>query len=146
MDYELPFDARLSLVQAGVEPEEVAEEAHGLLTKPMRKLNLRELLFLLQHNTVLAHAAPLAVERLQGEPLLQAGPHPGDLLTALLETRSDFWAEQHDLWLTVIGLLEDAVTQINEAAVKGELGDYLPGFVGDDFLQALLHFRGHFQE
>jgi hypothetical protein len=124
----------------------VAEEAALLLGKPMRKLGLRELMFLLEHNVALHLVAPLAVERLQGEPLLQAASHAVDLLTALLETRSDFWAEQYDLWLAVVELLEAAVTQINEAAAKGELGDYLPGFVGDDFLQALMHFRGHFKE
>ena len=143
---ELP-DTRQSLLQlwsaSGQDLDVCAEEvpAH-LLTKPLRRLSLAELCYLLEQQAGLEFLAPLAVEKLQDDPLVQAHQYPGDLLVALLETRSLFWRGEHTLWLEVIALLETAVTRITRAAEQEELGEYLPAYLGDNFMGALLHFRG----
>lgn len=144
-------DVRRSLTQlwaeAGEDLEMAAEEVpEHLLTKPLRRLSAAELTHLIEHQVGLQYLVPLAVEKLEGEPLLQAQHYPGDLLVALMEARTAFWVERHDLWLEVIGLLEQAVTRINESAEKGELGEYMPAYVGDNFMGALLHFRGIHEE
>lgn len=139
-------DRRKSLLQLWAEseaPPEIDDEVpEHLLTKPLRRLNAGELWYLIGRNAGLEQLAPLAVEKLADDPLLKAQQYPGDLLVALMESRSAFWTEHYDLWLETIGLLEAAVKTITELAEKGELGEYMPNYLGDDFMGALMHFRG----
>jgi len=148
MEIPADFDRRLSLLEllvaAGGEAEEVQrdEVPAQLLTKPVRRLDAAALCHLLRHDVALEFTAPLALERLAEEPLLQAQQYPGDLLVAAMESRTAFWQERRDLWLLMVEVLERAVQTITEKAEAEELGDYMPWYVGDDFMGALLHFRG----
>ena len=152
MAVEIQFDVQKSLLELEPENWDVANLdeqqlaiAQRCAAKPLRRLGLTELYLLLRENLALPYVAPLAIQRLEGEPFLEAATHRGDLLTALMESDSRFWMEHYALWLDVIPLLEAAVVQIQEhlqreAEEEGEV--YLPWHVGDDFMGALLHFRG----
>ena len=60
--------------------------------KPLCQLTDEELRCMIGQKTGLAYLLPLAVDRLQNEPLLEASMFPGDLLTVLLRLDPDDWA------------------------------------------------------
>ncbi len=144
---EIEFDLRRSLAELdpdtwGADAGEHAEAVWRLARKPARKLSAAELKYLLSENISLPFVVPLALVCLEDAPLLAALAHPGDLLTALMESDSRFWAEREDLWAEGIGLAAQAVEQIQAGVAAEQETDYLPWRVGDDFMGALLHFRG----
>jgi hypothetical protein len=110
--------------------------------KPLRRLTPAELRALVQHGLALRHVVPVAVDKLAGDPFLTAQDYPGDLLTAVLEADTRFWVDHEDLWWSVIPILEHAMEIIEERVAREERADYLPWHLGDDFMAALLHFRG----
>lgn len=147
MDFD--FDMRLSLMELDPNgwkqnalPDDLPQAMFRLGQKPVRKLNAAELLHLLRFHLSLAYVAPLALDKLSADPLLAAEKYPGDLLTALMESDSRFWLDREELWAEVLEVAAHALESIQERMVKEELGDYLPACVGDDFMGALLHFRG----
>lgn len=149
IDVPMDFDIYKSLIE--LEPEQwdpdslsplQAQMALKLAGKPLRKLAPPELEALIAENLGLPFLVPLAVERLREEPFLQAARHPGDLLTTVMEVDLRFWLERYDLWLTMIEILEEAVRQINARIEAEGREKYLPWHLGDDFMGALLHFRG----
>jgi len=142
------MDRDISLLEAlGDEAESLAEDIPPqVLNKKLRKVNAAELHFLLQRNIALHAIAPVALERLQGDALLKAGAYPGDLLVALMEANSAFWLENYELWCAVIPVLEGAINTIRERADAEDLGEYMPFYLGDDFMGALMHFRDLFAE
>ena len=72
------------------------------------------------------------------------------LLTAVLESDTRVWQERHDLWLAMVGVMESALVGMTESAEKeartlnpdAEEAPWMPDYLGDDFMGALLHFRG----
>lgn len=148
MGLQVEFDTNRSLVELGAtvpEPDEFADEQAGMLYKlctlPARKLGPAELLALTRENMALRHVVPLVLSRLEDDPFIQAVEHPGDLMTAILQTPPDFWKEHRTLWEFALILAANAVTAMSERMAEEGLGDYLPPYVGDDFMAALLHFR-----
>lgn len=141
-------DHNMTLLEAlGDEVDAYADEIPlQVLNKKLRKMNVGELHFLIQRNLVLEIAAPIAVERLTEDPLLKAASYPGDLMVVLMEANSAYWKEHYELWAELIAILGEAVNTIRERAEKDELGDYMPFYLGDDFMGALLHFRELFKE
>jgi len=148
MTIELDFDTDRSLVELGAalpEPDAYADHHAGMLyklcTMPLRKLAPGHLLALARENVALPCVAPLALARLEQDPFLEAEEHPGDLLTALLQADPAFWGAHRTLWEQTLILAAEVVTDMNARMAEGGLGDYLPHFAGDDFVEALLHFR-----
>ncbi len=95
-----------------------------------------------------------ALEKLEGDAFLQAAKHPGDLLTALLELPATYWQEHHDQWTATAVLLGEALSGVQSRAVSEHAGEFedpedadpwLPRFLGDDFMGAVLHFREIFR-
>jgi len=123
-------------------PDDLPQAMFRLGQKPVRKLNAAELYHLLRCHLSLAYVAPLALDKLDADPLLAAEKYPGDLLTALMESDSRFWLEREELWAEVLGIAAHALESVQGRMAKEERGDYLPACVGDDFMAALLHFRG----
>jgi hypothetical protein len=129
--------------------EAVAEdEEHGpallrVAQKPLRRLEAGELLYLLQRNLCLEHVVPVALDRLEGTPFLQAAQYPGDLLTALMEAEEQFWRDHREHWERVILLLGQGIEELEHAREAQELGeeDYA-AFVGENLMAAALHFKG----
>ena len=113
-----------------------------LKSNPTCLLLFFSLFHAIHHNLGLPYIAPLAIERLRQDPLLEAARYPGDLLVALMESNMQFWLEEYSLWLEMIGILGEAVATINARMESEERGDYVPWHLGDDFMAALLHFRG----
>ena len=143
------FDVHRSLVeldpetwQSGGLAEDAPASVLRLSAKPVRRLSAEDLYPLVRMNLSLPFTAPLALEALQEDPLLQAAEYPGDLLTALMESDSRFWLDQYALWLEGVEIIERAVTAIRERMEAEERGEYMPWHIGDDFMGALMHFRG----
>ena len=83
----------------------------------------------------------MTVDKLEGQPFAQAESHPGDLLVALLETDATFWATQPELWQRAMLVLNEAAEQVARTQEQEELSDYMPEYVGEDFMAAVLHFK-----
>lgn len=148
MDSPIPFNTSKSLVELedsdwtfSLDEYDAPSHAHRLATKPVGKLNPGELLQLIQWKVSLRFTVPLAVARLSGDPFVQAGLHEGDLMVALLESDPAFWREHYDLWCAMVDLLAEAISAVVARMEAEEVGDYLPHFLGDDFMGAVMHFR-----
>lgn len=143
MESDPPFDRNRSLLQLCGDALEDEFDALplALLNRPVRKLRAPELHHLLQRNIAVPIAAPLAVDLLQKDPFAEADGQPGGLLVALMESSTRFWLENFDLWLDTCGVLQEALTAIATRAETEERGDYMPFYVGDDFMSAVVHFR-----
>jgi hypothetical protein len=115
--------------------------AFRVSSKPVRRLKPGELLFLIRNNLSLEITVPLAYAKIEKDPFLEAAEYPGDLLTALMQASERIWRDNHDWWLVMIGVLEKAVGIINRHMEEAENKDYLPWYLGDDFMAALVHFR-----
>lgn len=144
MDEPEDLDTRQSLLALENEdwdPTSFDEVVQRLSTKPLRKLVPGELLYLIQVGAALRFTIPMALPRLEEDPFLQAASHPGDLLVAVLESSPAYWAQQYPAWLRTVGILEAAVARVQQQTANEETETYLPHYLGDDFMTALLHFR-----
>ncbi len=148
MENPIAFDSNRSLIELEdpdwrfeIDEYEAPAHAHSLATKPVGKLNPGELLQLLQWKVSLRFVVPASIARLAEDPFLQAGPHEGDLMVALLESDPAYWRENYDLWCTAVDLLAQAISDVAARVEAEEAGDYLPHFLGDDFMAAVMHFR-----
>ncbi|MBI1319134.1 MAG: hypothetical protein GC168_09320 [Candidatus Hydrogenedens sp.] len=143
----MEFDPRRSLLE--LDPAAWGEDADWdlgpaamrLAQKPVRRLEAGELLYFVRRNASLPITVPLALDKLEGAPFLQGESHPGDLLVALLEADATFWALNEPLWMRAMLVLSEAAQEIEAAREREELEDYLPNFVGEDFMAAVLHFK-----
>ncbi len=160
MPYEPDIDLRRNLLE--LDPgcfddaeydDQVALLARRLCAKPLRKFSPTDLYAAIRLNVALPSLVPLAIARLEEDPFVTAGDHPGDLLTVVLESDSRFWLDRHDLWLVMVEILGRALTRATDAAEAArraahpdeteETGEmWMPNYLGDDFMGALLHFRG----
>ena len=143
---ELPYNPQATLAALAHEhgwdlPEDLHPRLYKALGKPLRRLQPAELLALVEQGVALPAVAPLAIEKLEADPMLQANRHPGDLMTALLEADTRYWQEHFDAWAEMVGVAAVAVNRVNEAMQEQGTSDYLPFHLGDDFMGALLHFR-----
>ena len=145
----MELDPRRSLVE--LDPDTWGEDlddsplgpmVRRTATKPVRRLEAGELLHLIINRASLEIAVPLALDKLEGQPFLQAETHPGDLVVALMEADATFWAMHEDLWEKAMLVLNEAAEEVAAAREREELDDYLPDYVGEDFMAAVLHFKG----
>lgn len=148
MENPIAFNPRKSLVELEdpdwtftLDEYDAPPHAHGLATKPVGKLNPGELMQLLQWKVSLRFVVPAAIARLMSDPFLKAGQHEGDLMVTVLEADPAYWREQYDLWCVMVDLLAQAITDVTARIEAEEAGDYLPHFLGDDFMAAVMHFR-----
>lgn len=147
---DLPFNEFKSLAEldaetwasADLDDAEIALLARRVATKPVRRLEPGELLPLIRRGLSLEFAVPLAMTRLEDDPFLKASTHTGDLLVALMEASPVFWATNKPAWMDMMLILGEAASRVEKARESQELGEYYPEFVGEDFMAALLHFRG----
>jgi hypothetical protein len=142
------FDTHRSLVELEdddwtfeIDEYEAPPHAAALATKPVARLAPGELLTLIQWKVSLRFTIPAAIDRMMGDPFMQAATHEGDLMVALLEADTAFWKERYDLWCVMVDLLAKAITEVTARVEAQEAGDYLPHFLGDDFMVAVMHFR-----
>jgi len=141
-EYRSLVELTEGVIEVPEEPESLGMAVGRLVTKPLRRLELKELLLLVHHHVGLPYVVPMAIDRLEGQPWAQARHCPGDLLIALMEADSRFWREREDLWLAMVPLLEEAVNTAATATEAAQAEEAYAFPVGDDFMAALLHFRG----
>lgn len=147
---ELPFNEFKPLAEldaegwanADLDDAEIAALARRVACKPVRRLEPGELLPLLRRGLSLEFTVPLAMARLEDDPFLRAATHPGDLLVALMEASPVYWTTNKPVWMEMMLILGEAAARVEQARNSQELGEYYPEFVGEDFMAALLHFRG----
>lgn len=147
MSYEPNFDTNKSLLELAPEvwedvelDDELRMLALRAANKPVRRLSPAELLGLIEHQMCLPYTAPVAVQRLAADPFLQARGYPGDLLTALLETDTRYWLDNPALWHEVVDLLTQVLDTVRTRMEAQDAPEYMPWFVGDEFIAAVLHF------
>lgn len=139
-------DARRSLAELGLLGSDDIDAAGDLgpavsrvATTPLRRLGVGEIYTLLRLNLALAVAVPLAMERLEEKPYLQAADYPGDVLTALLESDARYWQDHREHWVAMIPVVAAAM---EAAQVTGEDGETTYA-IGDTLGAAVLHFMSH---
>lgn len=148
MDAPIAFDTNRSLAELEdegwtfeIDEYEAPPHAAALATKPVGRLTPGELMQLIQWKVSLRYTIPAAIARMMGDPFMKAGAHEGDLIVALLEADPAFWKAHYDLWCVMVELLAQAITDVAARVEAQEAGDYLPHFLGDDFMAAVMHFR-----
>tara|TARA_R110001592_G_scaffold73496_8_gene224212 strand:- start:1839 stop:2297 length:459 start_codon:yes stop_codon:yes gene_type:complete len=148
MDNPIAFDSSRSLAALededwtfSVDEYDAPSHAAALATKPVGKLNPGELLQLLQWKVSPRFTIPAAIARLMSDPFQKAALHEGDLMVAVLESDTAYWRDNYDLWCVMVDLLAQAITTVSARVEAEEAGDYLPHFLGDDFMAAVMHFR-----
>jgi hypothetical protein len=69
---------------------------HRLRRKPLIEFTVEDLRIMIGQAISLPILIPLAVERLEEEPLAEGDFYPGDLLASVLRTDNSFWDSHHD--------------------------------------------------
>lgn len=73
------------------------EEVHRLRRTPIRELTVEDLRLLIGQTVALDVVVPLAVQRLEDDPLTEGDLFRGDLLAAVLRVPTVFWTSHPDL-------------------------------------------------
>src|SRR5687768_11907285 len=86
------------------EPEfgsSLVTRVHQLYKQPLATFTVEDLRLMIGQGFGLRFLVPLAVERLETDPLAGGDYHPGDLLLAVLRVDKEFWKEHQDLCWSV---------------------------------------------
>ncbi len=75
----------------------VITECRRLFKLPLSKLDAGDLRLLIVQNIGLQHLVPLALDKLEENPLIYGGLYAGDLLSSLINLSSEFWSNHPDL-------------------------------------------------
>ncbi len=91
---------------------------HRLRTKPIGEFSTEDLRIMIGQQIGLEHLVPLALAKVEGNPLCEGDFFPGDLLLALLRAETTFWAEypSHKVTLErIVGGLADVTEELQSA-------------------------------
>jgi len=80
---------------------------HELRTKPLRDFTVEDLRIMIGQQIALKHLVPLALERLQADPLVGGDYYPGDLLASVLRADAALWERSPDLDVSLHNLIGD---------------------------------------
>jgi hypothetical protein len=80
--------------------------AHDLRRKPIGDLGVEDLRLLLLQRVSIELLVPLALSRLEPEPLAEGDFYPGDLLVAVLKIPSAYWQAHPDELHRAVQLVE----------------------------------------
>jgi hypothetical protein len=94
-------------------------ECHRLRRVPLREFTPGNLRIMVGQSIGLESLAPLALQILADDPLLEAELYPGDLLFALLHSDSTFWAAHPDWRATLSSIAKSARFRL-DALAKSE--------------------------
>src|SRR5437588_9098220 len=86
-------------------PSYLVRTCHALRRKPLRDFTVEDLRIMIGQNFSLEYLVPLAIERLQRDPLAAGDFYPGDLLGSVLKVKSSFWQRRPDLRQAVDALV-----------------------------------------
>lgn len=108
----------------------LVQTCHRLRRKRLIELTPEDLRIMIGQGIGLRYLVPLALERLEADPLTEGDFYPGDLLTAVLRVDDSFWTAHLDL-----------VSQTKTIAgrAKASLGDM--DIAQREFIEPLLEAR-----
>jgi hypothetical protein len=86
---------------------------HALRLKEVEKFSDEDFRLAIGQEIALQHLMPLAIGRLEANPLVEGDCYQGDVLNAVLTVEEAFWSEHPDLKLKVDQVL-DRVDQLPE--------------------------------
>ena len=78
-------------VFGGPFPTGLIRRCRALMDKPLAELTVEDLRVMLGQALCVRHLLPIAVQRLQQDPLAEGDLYPGDLLTAVAKLPSTAW-------------------------------------------------------
>jgi hypothetical protein len=84
----------------------LVRRCHELRTKPLRDFTVEDLRIMIGQQIALKHLVPLALERLQADPLVGGDCYPGDLLASVLRADAAVWEWSPDLDVSLRKLIE----------------------------------------
>jgi hypothetical protein len=93
---------------------------HRLRRKPLDQFTTEDLRIMIGQKIGLPFLIPLAVERMEVEPLAEGDFYPGDLLSAVLRAGTEFWSEHADSKQQIRQVAEQAYTRILDLVDDGE--------------------------
>lgn len=85
---------------------------HQLRDKPIGDFSVEELRITIGQNVGLLHLLPIAIERLNREPLAEGDFYGGDLLQSVLATDPSYWSDRPDQREQVRHIAERALRQL----------------------------------
>lgn len=98
----------------------VVFRAHKLRSKPLKDFLNDELQLQITQNTALKYLVPLAIERLQKDPLIKGGSYFGELLNAVLTIEKKFWTDDLNDYIPVL----DSIVEKARILASTNLVDY----------------------
>ena len=106
-----PFDTSQSLEQLENDvwphqsyPTYVVQESQRLRKLPVGELDAEGLRLLIGQRIGLEYVVPLALEKVEANPLVQGRNYSGDLLVGLLGVPAEFWCKQPELNEAMVSL------------------------------------------
>jgi hypothetical protein len=100
---------------------------HAARQKPLAELTVEDLRVLIGQNESLGRLVPLALLRLEENPLSEGDYYPGDLLNAVLTVSGDFWRDHDELASELDGILrevEEALDLLQEPIAQFRFSAY----------------------
>jgi hypothetical protein len=94
------------------------QTVHELRRRPIGSLGVEDLRVLIGQKVGVAAVMPLALERLEQDPLAEGDYYPGDLLVAVLGIPRDYWERHPDQHAKV----DAVVDRLDPADVDDALG------------------------
>lgn len=104
----------------------VAKTCFALRRKPLHDLTNEELRVGLEQQVGVTFLIPLAIKRLEADPLLEARLYEGDLLQSLLDVPFDYWRRHPDLQRKA-GCIATAALQQAASCSASWRDEVLPG-------------------
>jgi hypothetical protein len=105
---------------------------HRLRLKPIDEFTVEDLRIMILQKISLHYLMPLAIEKLEREPLSEGNCYPGDLLNSVIDSKSE-WLISHPQWLDPVVeiakraliLLQDDEFAVGLAFLKDELNTFV---------------------
>jgi hypothetical protein len=93
---------------------------HELRRKPVDTLSPEDLRVLIGQKVGLDALVPLALSRLERDPLLEGDYYPGDVLVSVLKVPEDYWSAHPQQLLDVKRVIES----VDDPDLKADIDDF----------------------
>ena len=97
-------------------------------TKPLKDFTVEDLRIMIGQQIALNRLVPLALDRLQRDPLVEGDYYPGDLLASVLRADAAVWEWSPDLTVEMRKLAESLRERTE---LDGELRELIKTFIQD---------------
>jgi hypothetical protein len=104
------------------------KRCHELRTKPLRDFTVEDLRIMIGQQVALNRLVPIALDRLQPEPIAKGDYYPGDLLASVLRVDAAFWKRSPDLEVELRKLTKDLRERM---ALEPGLRELIETFIQD---------------